>query len=135
MTDLITPLPEAMVAKLAADSNVRSLLGNPARVYDHRPAMATFPYVVLAQGEARNIGTKTLAVSSQLVTLQVFSRQRGGAEVRKVLASLRTALHDATLTLSAGSVARVQEEFVSVRFDAQSEASSGLARYRVVVTD
>lgn len=135
MSDLISPLPEAMMLRLSADTAVQAVLGNPARIYDHRPAMATFPYVVVALGEGRDVGTKTLAVSSQLVQLQIYSRQRSGKEVRQVLAALKAALHDATLTLSAGSVARCQEEFVSVRYDVQAEASTGMARYRVIVSD
>lgn len=135
MTDFSTPLPTAVINTLAANAGVQALLGNPARVFDHRPAMATFPYVVVALGESRDIGTKGLAVTSQLLTLQVFSRQRSGSEARQILATIRAVLHDTALSLSAGSVARCQEETTSVRYDDKSESTSALARYRVVVSD
>ena len=134
MSDLVTQLPSALLAALAANTGVRALLGNPARVYDHRPAMAAFPYVVLAMSESRDIGTKTLQVSSQLVTLQVYTRQRSGSEARQVLAALKEALHDASVALGAGHVVRCQEEGSSVRYDSKSESSTALARYRVVVS-
>lgn len=135
MADLLTPLPEAMLSALSANAGVQALLGSPARVYDHRPAMATFPYVVLSLGDGRDIGTKTIAVVSQAITFQAFSRQRAGREVRQILAALRAALQDSALVLGAGQVARCQEELASVRYDEKSEASTGLARYRVVVSD
>lgn len=135
MTDLLTPVAEALLARLAGDSAVQAVLGHPARVYDQRPAMATFPYAVLAAGEGRDIGTKTLAVSSQVLTLQVFSRQRGGREVRLVLAALRSALHDAAFTLPSGALVRCQEEFVTVRYDETTQAGAGTARYRIVVSE
>lgn len=126
---------DSLISALAADSGVQAVLGNPARVYDHRPAMATFPYAVVSAGEARDIGTKTLAVTSHGVTLDVFSQKRAGSEVRQVLAAMRSALHDATLTLSAGHAVRCQQELVSVRFDPKSETSHGVARYRIVVSE
>ncbi len=135
MTDLLTPVVDAVLAQLAGHSAVQAVLGNPARVYDQRPAMATFPYTVLAAGEGRDVGTKTLAVNSQILTFQVFSRQRGGREVRLVLAALRTALQDAAFTLTSGNLVRCQEEFVAVRYDETTQSGFGTARYRVLVSD
>lgn len=135
MTDLHSPLADALVSKLAADTGVQALLGNPARVYGHRPAMAGFPYVVIAQGEARDMGTKSLAAVSHSVGVEVFSRQRSGKECRQVLAAVKAALHDASVTLTAGSLARCQEEFATVRFDEGAQAAHALARYRCVVSD
>lgn len=135
MTDLHSPLADTLISKLAADTGIQALLGNPARVYDHRPAMASFPYAVIAQGEARDMGTKTLAAVSHGVNVEIFSRQRSGKECRQVLAAIKTALHDASVTLAAGSLSRCQEEFATVRFDEEAQAAHAQARYRCVVSD
>lgn len=134
MTDHYTPVMDAITALLAADTGVQALLGNPARIYDQRPAMATFPYLAQGEGEVRDISTKTLAVTSHVLQLQVFSRQRSSREARQVAAAIRTALHDASLTLASGSAARCQEEYVNVRWDEESQATRALLRYRVVVS-
>lgn len=134
MPDLITPTASAVLAHLAADTAVQSLLGNPARIYDHRPAQATFPFAVLAQLDGREAGAKSLIAQSLLITLQVFSRQRSGSECRQILGDFRDALHNASLTISGGALARCQEEFVSVAFDEDSGGTQGLVRYRLVVS-
>jgi hypothetical protein len=134
MPDLITPTASAVLAHLAADTAVQSLLGNTARLYDHRPAQATFPFAVLARLEGREAGAKNIMAQNLVLTLQVFSRQRSGTECRQILADFRDVLHDASLAISGGTLARCQEEFVSVAFDEDSGGSQGLARYRLIVS-
>jgi hypothetical protein len=130
MSDLLNPAISAVVAKLAANAGMQSVLGNPVRIYDQRPAMATFPFAVCEGLQGRDASAKELQIQSLLLTLQVFSRQRSGGECRTILAVLRDCLHDAALS----GVTRCQEEATLVTFDPDSGGTQGLARYRLVVS-
>jgi hypothetical protein len=133
MPNLLTPTVEAVLALLQADTALQAQLGNPARIFDHRPAMATFPYLVLDGLDGREAGAKNLLGQNLVLTLRVLSRQRSGTECRTLLALVRDCLHDASLSISGASLARCQEENVLVTFDPDSGGSQGLARYRLVV--
>lgn len=130
MSDLRTALTETVSAQLQAHAGLQALLGTPLRLYEQRPAMATFPFMTLGESEQRDISAKGVQVESHVCAFHVWSRQRSGREVRQVLAQLREALHDATLA----NVARVQEEFSGVLWDEAAQASRGVARYRLIVS-
>lgn len=129
MADLRTPLFDALLLLLRNSSTLQAFLGTPARVYDQRPSMSTFPYLTLALSEMRDMSAKGLSVESGIVTIDIWSRQRGGRETTQLLAALRTVLQEASLP----TLARCGEEFSTVLWDDESQLSHGVARYRVVV--
>ncbi len=134
MTDLLTPTLAALQTRLANDAGLQTWLGAPARVYDLRPAMATFPYITIGPVELRPADTKNVQMQNFLVTVQIFSRQVTGAECHALLSQLRGCLHDASFAITGAALVRCQEEFASVFTDAKSETAQGLARYRLVVS-
>ena len=134
MTDLVAPALDALEAVLAAAPSVQAVLGVPARLYDQRPVMATFPFAVIDGVEARDASAKGLQATQLVLQLQVFSRQRSGQEVRHILAVLRDVLQDISVTLSSGAIVRCQEELAHTASDADSNGTRGLARYRLLVS-
>ena len=129
MADLRTPSFDAVMALLKGSSTLQAFLGTPARVYDQRPSMATFPYLTMNLSEVRDVSAKGLSIESGILQIDIWSRQRGSREVTQLLAALRSVLHDATLP----NIARCMEEFSSVLWDDEAQMSHGVARYRVVM--
>lgn len=132
MSDFLTSAVTAVLARLAADSGLQALLGTPARVVDQATLASVFPYLKLAQVETRDASLKGQAAVQVILTLHALSRGRTGDEARRILSALRECLHDASFTLSTGTLARCQEEFSACTSD--REMTLGTARYRLLVT-
>jgi hypothetical protein len=100
---------QAVFDVLAADTAVQALLGNPARIYDHVPPGAVFPYVVFGPVVTRPYDDKDRTGFEQTVTLDIWSRYRGSKEVKDILQAIYDVLHRAELDVE-------DEVFVSCEF-------------------
>lgn len=132
MSDFLTPTITALLARLAADSGLQTLLGTPARVVDQMGTAPAFPYLRLSNVEMRDASLKGMGAITVIVTLQILSRSRKGDEVRLGLAKLRDCLHEASFAISGASLARCSEE-MSVQH-ADGDVTLGTARYRLVIS-
>lgn len=132
MSNLPGALQQAVFTRLSADAALALLVGS--RLYDDVPRTAVCPYVTLSEMEARDRGTKSGEVSEVTLTLHVWSAQNGMKETQQILAALRALLHNANLTLSEGTLSRLQEELSFVRRLADGRTRQGVARYRAVVS-
>jgi hypothetical protein len=88
-------LRAAVHARLTGDAVLGGVLGG-AKVYDEVPGAAVPPYVVLSQMTTKNRGTVDEPAEEHQLTLEVWSRQGGLAEVLSaadaVIATLGAAL-------------------------------------------
>lgn len=100
MNAILFNVQQAILDTLAANEDVQAALGAVPRVYDYVPQDAVFPYVacgpvhVVSNDNKRDIGFE------QIVTLNIWSRYRGGKETRDIFQALYNALHRATLSLT-----------------------------------
>lgn len=124
-------LQSAIFAKLTADTGVTSMLGGP-RVYDDVPTRAEFPYITFGQTIERDWSTGSEPGSEHMFTLHVWSRGDGRKEIDTVMAALRTALHDAALTISGHRLINLRHEFSDARREPDGESYHGISRYRAV---
>ena len=132
MSDAIFAVQQAVYNALAASTDVQALLGNPARLYDHVPPGAEFPYVVLGTVSAKPYDYIDTIGFEQIISLDIWSRYRGTKEVKDIIQASYGALHRATLTVS-GQV------FISCEFsggDVMPESDGltyrGEARFTVI---
>ena len=100
MTDALFAVQQSLFAALSASAEVQSLLGNPPALYDHVPPGAAFPFVVYGQTHVAPFDTKTETGFEQIVTLNIWSRYRGGKETRDIFQAIYDTLHRATLTVT-----------------------------------
>lgn len=107
MTDILSAAQQAIVATLANDAKVQSLIGS--RVYDHVPQDAAFPYLAFGPAHVAPKDTKEHSGFEHIVTLNIWSQYRGGKETREIFQAMYDALHRANLS-AAG------EEFISCGF-------------------
>ncbi|MGE3622971.1 MAG: DUF3168 domain-containing protein [Bdellovibrionales bacterium] len=109
MSGTLFAVQQAVFGKLAADTAVQSLLGDPPRLYDHVPADAAFPYVAFGPLSAQPFDDLARSGYTLSLALTVWSRYRGGKEAKDILQAVYDALHRADLAV-AGAV------FVSCEF-------------------
>jgi hypothetical protein len=125
------PLQQALFAALAGDPAVTALIG-PGRVYDDVPQGTPLPYVTLGPVTAQDWSTGTEAGTEHLVTIHVWSGERGKKQVHAILAAVRGALHDQPLALAAHRLVNLRHERSELRRTPDGEAIHGLARFRAV---
>jgi hypothetical protein len=131
MSSSALALHDAIVAALSADHTLVDLLG-AARIFDQEPKPPPYPYIVLGQTSTRDADADITPTDEHIVTLQVWSRARGRHEVQAIVAAIRTALHDATLSLTGHRLINLRHEFSEARRDADGITFRGLIRFRAV---
>lgn len=77
----------------AAPALTGLLAAGPNSIYDHVPATAAFPYVVIGQAQSRPWDTQEDTGLEQDITIQVYSRHRGYRETKLIMQALYDALH------------------------------------------
>lgn len=132
MTDALFNVQEAMFAALASSGEVQGLIGNPARIYDHAPPGAAFPYLVFGPIQITPYDTKTEIGFEQIVTLNVWSRYRGSKEVKDILQATYDVLHRASLSVT--SEVDLTCEFHSAEIAPENDGLtySAAVRYSVI---
>jgi hypothetical protein len=76
-------------------------------VYDSVPQDATYPYVTIDFQDDLNADYISDRKTRKMMYFAVWSDYRGQKEVLEIMAAIDTALHQKTLTLSAGRVAQL----------------------------
>ncbi len=132
MNDALFATQQAVASALDASAEVQALLGDPPRLYDHVPPGAVFPYIVFGPVSLLPYDTKTEIGFEQIVTLNIWSRYRGGKECRDLFQAIYDTLHRATLTVT-GEVF-LSSEFHSADFGLDSDGltSHAAARFTLI---
>ncbi len=120
----------AMREVIMADASVAALAGE--RIYDEPPPDAVFPYVTLGRIESRNADTSTAATLEHAVTLHVWSRYGGRAEALSLISALRTALHNAPLTLEGCRLVLLLSQFADVFRSGDGRTTHGVLRLKAI---
>ena len=125
-------LAAAVRAGAMADAGVKALLGDPARIYDDPPPDPVFPYVSLGRVESRASDAASVNAIEHALTLHVWSRYGGRAEALDVVAALRTALHNAPLTVSGRTLVFLFAQFADVFRSGDGRTTHGILRLRAM---
>lgn len=121
----------AVFTRLAGDPALAGLIGG--RLFDRRPESRIFPHVVIGEAETLADDSATRAGQVHILTLHAWSRYRGRAEAKRILAALSAALHRQGLALT-GDMACVQVlvTYSATIDDDDGVTSHGVLRLRVV---
>lgn len=134
MSDLASSAVTGLLQAIKADAGLMAVLGNPVRVSEDLPVQAAFPYLVLTNCSQKEGGAKGVSLLVLEVGFKVISRNKGGSEVRAILAALRTALHEASPALASGVVVNLREEAASCQWVPARNQYEGVARYVMKVS-
>ena len=116
MTDMMNiseqaeSLARAVHAVLSADPAVQFGLGGtadiPPRLYDAAPEDPVYPYLTYGALRSEDIGADDTPLAVHQMTLHLWSRYQGRAEVMALLGTIGHALDAETLTLAASVAVR-----------------------------
>jgi hypothetical protein len=126
-------LQKATFAALSASAAVQAVLGNPARIYDHVPPGAVFPYLTLGEIEIEDWSSKSSRGFAAILTSHVFSRGRGRKEARAILEAVRAVLDNAALTLDDHVLVALRFQMAETLLDEDGLTYHGVARYRAMI--
>lgn len=110
---------------------------SPAKVYDHVPQDAGFPYCALGDSEAREWDTSTELGQEHVITLHYFSRDaRGLRAVKDAQKKIYDALHDQALALDAGAaLVLLLFDFSRATLDPDGLTYHGVSQFRAITTE
>lgn len=131
MPSAVWELQKALHSTLVADSAVLTALG-AARIWDHVPRGASFPYVAIGASTDRDWSTGSDNGTEHIITLHVWSRAPGRNETENIAAAIRLALHDQPLTLDGHRLVNIRHELTETRRDLEGEHYHGILRFRAV---
>ena len=123
---------QAVYTALTGDAAVQALIGNPARVYDHAPQDATFPYVVTGESTAVDWDTKSEDGMEQTLTVHSWSRYRGLSEVKRIMAAVVDALDKQALSVTGHDLVQLRFEFSDTFLDEDGLTRHGVQRFRAL---
>lgn len=104
-------------------------------VFDDVPENTAYPYVVIGEETATNIDTKDKEAHEHTLTIHVWSQYRGRKEIKNIMSSVYTTLHNASITVSGASLVNIRHEFENTLTEADGITRHGVMRFRVVVFD
>lgn len=116
---------------LRTDAGVLAALGG-ARIYDHVPRGAAYPYVTFGQSTVRDWSTGGEDGDEHVITLHIWSLAAGRAQVHDIIAAVRAALHDRDLPLAGHRLINLRHEFSEARREPDGERFHGIVRLRAV---
>jgi len=131
MTGGAAELQGAIFSLLTGDATLIALLGG-AKVFDHAPANAQFPYVSLGRMSSFDWSTATEGGCEHLLTIHAWSKGRGKKEVLALMDRARFLLDEAPLTLAGHTLVALRLEGTDARYDEDAGAYHGLLRLRAV---
>jgi len=103
-----------------------------ARIYDHPPQVASYPFISLGQSLLHDWSTGTEDGAQHLLTLHVWSRAGGKKQVHDIIEAIKSTLHDQPLTLVDHELVHLRHEFSEARPDPDGDTYHGIVRYRAV---
>ena len=104
-------------------------------VFDDVPENTAYPYVVIGEETATNIDTKDKDAHEHTLTIHVWSQYRGRKEIKNIMSSVYTLLHNASTTVSGASLVNIRHEFENTLTEADGITRHGVMRFRAVVFD
>ena len=104
-------------------------------VFDDVPEGTAYPYVVMGEETATNIGVKDKDMHEYTQTIHVWSQYRGLRDVKEIMEQIYTLLNDYSITVSGASAITLRHEFQTVLLEDDGITRHGIMRFRVVVSD
>ena len=93
-------LAKALHSALSGNIAVKSVLGEPPRLYDNPPEDPVFPYLTYGPMRSEDIGGDESPLTAHAISLHIWSRYRGRAEIMACLSAVAGALEGENLQLT-----------------------------------
>lgn len=123
---------KAIHALLSEDLGVKTALGTPPRLYDNAPEDPVFPYLTYGAMRSEDISGDGAVVSAHTMSLHIWSRYGGRAQVMDVLQSVTQALGRANLSLTGINLVRAQVTYTDIFRAPDGLTLHGLIRFSFI---
>jgi hypothetical protein len=131
MTSASLELQKAVFLTLSGDAALRAKLGG-AKVYDHIPVAASFPYVTFGQTAVYDWSTGTELGDEHLFTIHAWSRAGGRKQLMEIMDLIAARMAIAALDLNGHRLVNLTLQYTQARNDDERDGYHGLMRYRAV---
>lgn len=91
-THPVRQVAQTLHSLLSSDVAVQAVLGTPARLYDNPPEDPVFPYLTYGPMRSSDIGGDEADIQTHTLTLHLWSRYGGRAEVIDAISAVTSAL-------------------------------------------
>ena len=125
-------IQKAIYDSLNSDTTISGMITG---IFDDVNEGTAYPYIVIGDDTAINVGTKTVDALEYTLTLHVWSQYRGRKEVKEIMAAIYDVLHDADLTVQNSVLVNIRQEFEQTLVDGDGITRHGVIRFRAVVFD
>ncbi|MEM6627993.1 MAG: DUF3168 domain-containing protein, partial [Pseudomonadota bacterium] len=95
-----TALQDAILTAVRADAGVKSIFGDPARVFDEPVSAPVYPYAQVSLHELRPGGGADTPSAEHRIDLQVLTRWASRRDAKDAMGVLRKAIEDAEIAPS-----------------------------------
>lgn len=104
-------------------------------VFDHTPQDSPYPYVVIGDDTSVPWDTDDSLGTEATVTVHVWSRYRGRAEVKELLEHIYDALHRQDIAIAGVDVIESIAEFQQTIVESDGLTRHGIIRFRLTVDE
>lgn len=132
MSDALFAVQQAIVQTVTANAEIQALLGSTLPLYDHVPPGAALPYIAFGPAHITPYDTKTEIGFEHIVTLDIWSRYRGGKEARDIFQALYDALHRTVLTVTGQVFLSCEFHSADLSLDSDGLTTHAAARFSIV---
>jgi len=122
-------ISKALHSLLLAHSGVQAVLGEPPRLYDSPPEDPVFPYLTYGPMRSEDRSGDGAVINTHTLTLDIWSRYGGRAEVMEGLKAVTEALENGAMTLTAVSLVRAQVTYTDIFRAPDGQTLHGLIRF------
>ncbi len=116
---------------LSQDSVIEDVFGSPARLYDYAPEDPIYPYLSYGTVRSEDRSGDDIEILSHTVTLHIWSRYSGRAEIVDLLASLSDRLEAIPKTQGDHRIAGLNILYTDVFRARDNRTQHGLIRLSV----
>lgn len=139
MADRSIELFTAIYAALDASAPLAALIG-AGRVFDTPPAANSAlsdnqlvpPYVVIGDETANDYGSSAGDAQEHTITIHSWTEKPSTLHVKRIMAAVRNALHEQSLSLSGGNLVYLRQEFKETFRDPDGVSQHGVQRFRAL---
>ena len=124
-------LQGAIVQLLKADAGVAALVAD--RVYDNVPKAPVFPYITFGSVDTGTDDAECITGFEIFVQLDVWLREIGFPECKRINNAVRKALHDADITLSTNALVFLEHRRTQTLRDPDGLTSHGAMTFEASV--
>jgi hypothetical protein len=135
MNSAFFAVQDGIYAALAADPALQALIGNPARIYDHVPSTASFPFVTLGEMRAESFDSWNHDGMNHRVMLHAWSRERGRKEIKQIMEAIQSRLHDRAFSIAGQRLIRCRLLTAEALLDDDGLSYHGIAQYQVITEE